>query len=303
MKMSEISSLDELRETLTRIEKLSVDRERRAAWRSFRLSDRLRRDLAGRFKRLDPLAPGYRSDVLDVFSQLRQSDYDMAKEGAGVGTVALEAYVANPLPFRLGDPSLIGDFLVTYGHVIKAIGDRTRDLGRRPRVLELGCGQGALSYYLARSHFELTAMDVSPDMTAITKAVTAEANPAPRIVTSSFEDYVVDEPQDVVLFFESFHHCLNHFDIVGKFRDALAPGGIMVFAAEPITAPDNPVIPYPWGLRLDTISLRQIVINGWLELGFQRPYFMRMMEEAGLEVEDLRIPGIPRSHVIIAKRR
>ncbi len=138
-------------------------------------------------------------------------------------------------------------------------------------------------------------MDVSPKMTELARAVTAQATPPVRVVTSSFEDFEIDEPQDVIVFFESSHHCLEHVDI-------LSDDGIIVFAAEPIVPQDNPVVPYPWGLRLDTVSLRQIVINGWLELGFRRPYFLKILSDNGLSAEDQKLPGSPRALAIIARK-
>ena len=298
--MTEINSFAELHRVLPQIETMKTDIEKRRAWRSHAISQDLRDQIATPFQNIDPASDTYKERMMEMFSMLRKKDYSFDDEGGSVGNV--ENYLANPIPYRFGDPALIGEFLMSYGHIIKVIGDRTRNLGRMPRVLELGCGQGALSHFLTRSHLDVTCLDISANMTEITRGATRQAHKAPQVVTASFEGFEPDGQYDVVLFYESFHHCLNNNAMVAKYRDALAHGGMLIFAAEPIVPTVSPFVPYPWGLRLDMVSLRAIVLKGWLELGFQRPYFLQMLKRHGLAVEELNVQGIHRCAIVVATR-
>jgi SAM-dependent methyltransferase len=87
----------------------------------------------------------------------------------------------------------------------------------------------------------------------------------------------LDRRFDAVLFFECFHHCSDHRDLVAKLADVITPGGRVFFAAEPVVE----TFPVPWGVRTDGESLWAIRRNGWLELGFQESYFLRMLAHAG----------------------
>jgi len=86
-----------------------------------------------------------------------------------------------------------------------------------------------------------------------------------------------DRQFDAVLFFECFHHCANHQTLIAEFDRVVAPGGKILFAAEPITAD----FPIPWGLRLDGESLWAIRKHGWMELGFNERYFDSLLARHG----------------------
>ena len=63
----------------------------------------------------------------------------------------------------------------------------------------------------------------------------------------------------------------------------LAPGGVILFADEPLVPVESPTVPYPWGMRLDGISLYYTRTWGWLEMGFTRAYFKEALARVGWE--------------------
>src|SRR5690606_32555575 len=89
------------------------------------------------------------------------------------------------------------------------------------------------------------------------------------------------EPVDAVLFFESLHHCLPHAALLARAKEWLKPGGKLVLAAEPILPAETPILPYPWGPRLDGEALRAIRRFGWMELGFTEAYLFALLERLG----------------------
>jgi hypothetical protein len=73
--------------------------------------------------------------------------------------------------------------------------------------------------------------------------------------------------------------------VVARLADLVLPGGRVFFAAEPIYEEGNPFVPYPWGLRMDGLSLISTRRWGWMELGFTRSYFYELLRRAGWAVE------------------
>jgi SAM-dependent methyltransferase len=103
-------------------------------------------------------------------------------------------------------------------------------------------------------------------------------------VKGLFGDPVPDKKFDRVLFYEAFHHSLDHADTLLRLRDVLKPEGQLLLAGEPVIAKDNywrDIVPFAWGPRLDGLSLRAIRTYGWCELGFQREYLVEQMMRTG----------------------
>ena len=75
--------------------------------------------------------------------------------------------------------------------------------------------------------------------------------------------------------FDDFSHLADHRALIAALDPLIAPGGKIVFAAEPIVEE----FPLPWGLRLDGESLLAIRRHGWLELGFKESYFRKLLSE------------------------
>lgn len=103
-------------------------------------------------------------------------------------------------------------------------------------------------------------------------------------VKGDMNDLELVDSFDAIIFFESFHHCSNPLGLLRRLPKLLEPEGMVVFAGEPIVAKGCPAVPYPWGLRLDGLSLWFIRKLGWLELGYQEPYLLGLLERLGWNV-------------------
>jgi hypothetical protein len=107
-----------------------------------------------------------------------------------------------------------------------------------------------------------------------------------------------ERPFDAAVFFESFHHCDDHHAMLARLQRVVAPSGVVAFAAEPIGN-----LPYPWGLRLDGLSLWCVRQYGWLELGFTERYFAEALGRHGWRAERRRNPAMgPLADVRLATR-
>lgn len=110
-------------------------------------------------------------------------------------------------------------------------------------------------------------------------------------------DFTTNVKYDAAVFFECFHHCANHLQLLKNLQNLITDEGLIAFAAEPVTD-----FPFPWGLRLDGMSIWSIRKFGWLENGFDTSYFMRTLLMLGWTPKRYRSDASPLADVIIAKK-
>ena len=80
----------------------------------------------------------------------------------------------------------------------------------RGEALDLGCGQGRDSFYLARVGYQVTSVDGSPS--AIAQLLDRAGGLALRGVVSDVRSYVLDRPYDLVLLDMVLHFLDNPKD-------------------------------------------------------------------------------------------
>jgi len=217
----------------------------------------------------DPYSSDYSDRVFDFYKVIsgRQS-YEVQNEH-----MDFPVDPNRPFPFYTESPQTVGHQMMGIGFIITAM-----NLPPGSSVLELGAGWGNTTVALARMGYDLTAVDVNEAFTKVIKERAEKLSLNIESVTGTFLE--VDElgrTFDAVLFYESFHHCSDHRQLISKLAGVLRPGGKVFFAAEPI----SDAFPVPWGLRLDGESLWAIRQNGWFELGFKESYFVRTLLRLG----------------------
>jgi SAM-dependent methyltransferase len=239
---------------------------------------------------VDPFSPSYRRWVFDLYAEVSgHQSYAVANEASSFD---VDTAVAVPYPYATGSSKIVGEELIARGLIFTSLG-----LDPPARIIEFGSGWGNVTLDLAALGFEVTAVEIEPRFCSLTQM----RNRSPQNLTtveSGMLEFEAEEPFDVALFYESFHHCADHLEMLEHLRALVRPGGKVLWAAEPIGPMD-----YPWGLRLDGYSLWSTRTYGWLELGFDETYFAEALARTGWQARRFRLPrGSPLADVIVATR-
>jgi 2-polyprenyl-3-methyl-5-hydroxy-6-metoxy-1,4-benzoquinol methylase len=271
--MAVLKSTDELDAIIRQADAATTDDALRAVLGSF--SYELNYD------NLDPFSAAYREFVLRQYEAITGKPYGFENERT---TFDLERAVLRPFPFSTGSCATTGDYLVAFGHLLK-------NLNIRPgaRVADMGPGWAVTTAMLGSMNFDVTAIEVDPQFCELTRRRTA-AFPSVRTVQT---DFLGIERQsgifDAVIFFECFHHCLDHVELLRVLHRKTAPDGVLIFGGEPI----SPHYTFPWGLRPDGMAIWSVRKFGWLELGLSEAYFLEALKRTGWQATTHPLTGYP----------
>ena len=278
-----IHTLEELDDALAPVDTSPYDEQKRI-FASFRME-------VDRSQRLDPRSAAYRDRELGFYEWISGKRYSPAND---VTTLDVCAASRDPFPYFTENAEAVGNHLMAIGYLI-----RTLDVPAGGSILEFGPGWGNLTMELARTGYRVTAVDIAPDFLAL---VGERARREARDIKLIHGDFSVaaeiDRRFDAVVFFESFHHCLDHRALVAELKRLVEPRGKVVFAAEPITDDFD----VPWGIRLDGESLWAMRRNSWFESGFRESYFVQMLRSEGWRVTKTVCDETPWGVVFVATR-
>ena len=190
----------------------------------------------------------------------------------------------------------MAEFLLSWSRILRLL-----DLPAGGRVLEYGSGTGQLLLVLARAGLRAYGVDIDPASVAIARAQ-AEALDLPvELEVAPFGEGFAGERFDRIVFFESFHHAWDFERLLARLHDRLLPGGRVVFCGEPIVPGPHPPVPFPWGPRLDALSVLCMRRWGWMELGFQHECFLRALRRNGWRATFHPAPDCGRANAYVAE--
>jgi len=150
------------------------------------------------------------------------------------------------------------------------------------RALEYGPGFGQIALTLARLGVNVDTVDISSTFCGFVKEQ-AEFFKVRLTPFCARFGYVpqTEHKYDLILFYESLHHCLEFGEVVPVLRQCLAPSGRIMFAGEPIRRTPEPAVPYPWGVRLSADAVAVIRDRHWFELGFNEEFIVNYFVNHG----------------------
>lgn len=291
--LTRVESLDELDRLMAEASATGNEAERVARLVGAYIDDpRLRPDA------LDPMSPEYAAEVLRIHGLVSgRSSYDPSRDE--LSDLDPQAWARRPNIYR-GDSVHLGTFLEAIGQVIKVVPVKAGD-----RVLEFGPGEGQICLPLARMGCDVSVIDIEDRNLEAIRIQAAALDVAITCHRAEFDDPLPPGPFDLVLFFEAFHHALRHRELLVRIGDVLAEQGRIVLAGEPIIEDGSywtAVVPFPWGLRIDGLSLSAVRHYGWMELGFQESYLVEAAMRSGFLVEKVSSPTNGRANAYVLRK-
>jgi SAM-dependent methyltransferase len=163
-------------------------------------------------------------------------------------------------PFN--DPRVYREFAV----VLEIFGQR---LGAG-RILDLGCGPGWTSLFLAQAGYQAVGVDISERMIEIARERAVRNNLAVEFVVGDMEELDLGRCDfDGVLLFDCLHHCPGYPEVVKRAHAHLRPGGYLL------------LLETTWLHRISPHARQVTREFGVTELGFTRRQLRRALGDAG----------------------
>ncbi len=221
---------------------------------------------------LDPFGTDYAAQQMRLYVELAGHDYRPVQDEQHSFDIASHLAAINP--YGVYDATMMGVHLQRLARAFSCAKVKHGEL-----LLDMGCGWGLSSEVAAYMGLRVKGVDVNPSFVSLVNGRAIRQRYPITAVCSTFENYLSDEPVDLVLFYECLHHAVDPLAIVTRYAAMLRPGGRLILAGEPINA-----IWWPhWGIRLDSLSVYCIRKFGWFESGWSMEYIQELLRRAGLE--------------------
>jgi SAM-dependent methyltransferase len=208
-------------------------------------------------------------------------------------------------PFGAPPNEELAQCLRTFAHLVELL-----QLGLRAQVLDVGCGPGWLSEFLARCGYWVTGVDISPDMVEIARErVAAIDGPVGEGVEAVAEFHALPVREmpwtgrfDAAVLYDTMHHFDNELDTLEVVRRTLVPGG-QLYIHEGVKPPP--------GSEAERNLVAEMERYGTLESPFDPAYLVEVVERAGfgdvrrlVEVDELlELDGAERRRGLLGRLR
>jgi SAM-dependent methyltransferase len=178
-------------------------------------------------------------------------------------------------PFSVPPGYELRECLRTFTHIVDHLG-----LGVRAQVLDVGCGPGWLSEFLARCGYWVTGVDVSEDMVRIARdRIDGIDEPIGEGIKALAEFHamaVLELPWsdrfDAAILYDAMHHFDDEVETLRVIRRTLVPGG-RIFIHEGVRPPE--------GSEGERELIEEMEEFGTLESPFDPDYLVAVLEKAG----------------------
>jgi SAM-dependent methyltransferase len=178
-------------------------------------------------------------------------------------------------PFSTPPGHELVECLRVFSHIVSRVG-----LSPRAQVLDVGCGPGWLSEFLARCGYAVTGVDVSEDMVRIAReriaSIDGPIGPGIAPVAEFHAMPVLELPWrerfDAAILYDAMHHFNDEVETLRVIRRTLVPGG-RIFIHEGVR-------PAP-GSEGERQLVAEMEEYGTLESPFDPAYLLVVLQEAG----------------------
>lgn len=222
-----------------------------------------------------PDLPEYRNFWESVHRQILGETYDVRRHENF--EFDLPAAIDCPYPYVTREPLIISQQIRDWANILEAM-----NMPFGASILEMGAGWGNTSLLLAQSGFNVSVLDINHLYLDLINERSRRLGLKIETFEAEFLDIAdIATRYDAILFYESFHHSIEHARLLRAIKGCLNIGGKICFAGEPIIEE----APYAWGLNPSGEALFQMHTHGWMELIFDQEYFQELLESNGLVVD------------------
>ena len=223
---------------------------------------------------LDPFSAEYFAQQLALYSEVAGRPLDqLTNEHTPFD---IERHVTAINAYDHWVPGLLAEHWLRLGTALRLAAP-----SRGNWLLDLGCGWGLSSEFMAQSGLNVLAMDVNPSFVELVNRRAARLGLNIQASVGEFETCGPPHPVDIILFYECLHHAPRPWFVLARMATALTrhPGAQFLLAGEPIQSHWWP----HWGMRLDAGSIYVMRKYGWFESGWSLPFILRCLAAAGVE--------------------
>jgi SAM-dependent methyltransferase len=151
------------------------------------------------------------------------------------------------------------------------VAEALRRLGipRGASVLDLGCGPGWTSLFLAESGYEVTAVDLVPANVELTAQRAARWGASVTAEVADMDELDLGRRFAFALVHDALHHSTRHRQALGRVAHHLEPGGWLLLGET------------SWLHRFSPAARRKTRETGWVERGFTARGLRADLRDAG----------------------
>jgi SAM-dependent methyltransferase len=236
---------------------------------------------ARRLAAMDPFAPGYKDAALELYLLIRgrAADGYVAARDESAATGQPANLWTGLVPWSFQDGQMLSEHLLAWAHIFQHL-----NLPKEGALLEYGPGSGQILLMAARLGYRACGVDINEEALTAIRGQAEHLALNVALDRAEFGQGFAGERFDTILFYEAFHHAFSFEDLLTRLHERIKPGGRVVLCGEPIVSGVTPGIPYPWGPRLDALSVFCMRRFGWMELGFTHEYFLAVARAKGWAV-------------------
>jgi SAM-dependent methyltransferase len=180
-------------------------------------------------------------------------------------------------PFSAPPNYELATCLRTFAHVVEHLG-----LGLRAQVLDVGCGPGWMSEFLARCGYWVTGIDISEDMVEIARLrvsripeqVGEGIDPLAEFHAMPVREMPWTNRFDAAILYDTMHHFDDELETLKVIQRTLVPGGTIYIREGTRPAP---------GSESEQALIEEMRVRQTLESPFDPRYLLEVVRQAGFE--------------------